>query len=555
MTTTPETLRIAFAQLNPTVGDVSGNLAKAREAHAEAARAGADVLVFPELFLSGYPPEDLVLKEAFTTACRRALDDLAAATADGAPAILVGLPWREGEDVYNTVALLDDGAIAATTHKVVLPNYAVFDEKRVFAEGPMPGPLNVRGVRVGVPVCEDIWVEDVVECLAETGAELLVVPNGSPYSRGKHDVRLQVAVSRVVESELPLLYVNQLGGQDELVFDGGSFALQADRTLAALAPSFEGGVFATQWRRNGAGWACESGPMARLPETDEADWLACVLGLRDYVDKNGFPGVVLGLSGGIDSAISAAIAVDALGPERVRCIMLPYRFTSNESIADAADVAERLAVRYETVPIAAAVEGFETALEPLFRGTARDVTEENIQSRVRGTLLMAVSNKFGGMVVTTGNKSEVSVGYATLYGDMNGGYNPIKDLYKTDVFRLARWRNANRPAGCHGPDGEVIPERVIAKPPTAELAENQRDEDSLPPYEILDGILERLVEDDQSVAEVVAAGFDEATVKRVEHLLYVAEYKRRQAAPGVKISRKNFGRDRRYPIVNRFRDR
>ena len=555
MSAAPDRLRIAIAQLNPTVGDVAGNLALAREAHGEATAAGADVLVFPELFVSGYPPEDLVLKTAFVAACRTAVEDLARLTADAGPAMLVGVPWREGEAVHNSVALLDEGRIGAVRHKVELPNYDVFDEKRVFRAGPMPGPIAVRGVRIGVPICEDIWIEDVVECLAETGAEMLVVPNGSPYTRDKHELRMQVAVARVVESGLPLVYVNQLGGQDELVFDGASFGLDADRRLAFQAPAFEPGIFVTDWARGSAGWRCEGGPLARLPDRDEADWRACVTGLRDYVNKTGFPGVVIGLSGGIDSAICAALAVDALGAERVHCIMLPYRFTSGGSLSDAADVAARLGVRYDTLPIAAAVEGFEAALAPLFAGRPRDVTEENIQSRVRGTMLMAVSNKFGGMVVTTGNKSEVSVGYATLYGDMNGGFNPIKDLYKTDVFRLSRWRNRHRPAGCLGPEGEVIPERIVAKPPTAELRENQKDEDSLPPYDLLDRILVQLVEEERSVAEIVSDGYDEATVRRVEHLLYVAEYKRRQAAPGVKITRKNFGRDRRYPVVNRFRDR
>ena len=439
-------------------------------------------------------------------------------------------------------------------HKVHLPNYDVFDEVRVFEPGPMPGPVDVRGVRIGLPICEDVWQDDVVECLAETGAEIIVVPNGSPYTRTKQEVRTQVAVARVVESELPFVYLNMVGGQDELVFDGASFVLSAERELALQLPAFVATSAAVAFERDGSTWRPLEGARARLPSQDEAEWSAAVLGLRDYVDKNGFPGVVLGLSGGIDSAICAAIAVDALGAERVHAIMMPYRYTSNESLSDAADVAERLGVRYDTVPIAPAVEGFEAQLKPLFNGGAPGVTEENVQSRVRGTTLMAVSNKFGGMVVTTGNKSEVSVGYATLYGDMNGGYNPIKDLYKTEVFRLCHWRNAHKPTGGLGPDGVVIPERIIDKPPTAELRENQRDDDSLPPYETLDLILRRLIEDEASVAEIIAEGVDADTVRRVQHLLYVAEYKRRQAAPGVKISAKNFGRDRRYPIVNRFRD-
>ena len=549
------TLRIAVAQLNPVLGDIEGNLALARRTLRTAAGQGADLLVFPELFISGYPPEDLVLKHAFTEACQAAVEALAADTSADGPAVLIGTPWREGDKVYNAVACLDDGAVVARRYKVALPNYGVFDEMRVFASGPMPGPISVRGVRIGVPICEDIWVEDVVECLAETGAELLIVPNGSPYDQMKVDTRMQVAVSRVVETGLPLIYVNQLGGQDELIFDGASFGLNADRTLGFQLAQFAEAVTTVAWQREGDEWRCTDGPIHALPDLDEANWRACVFGLKDYVNKNGFPGVVLGLSGGIDSAICAAMAVDALGADRVHAIMLPYRYTSAESIADAAEVAELLGLRYDTVPIAPGVEGIGASLAPLFAGREPDVTEENIQSRVRGTILMAVSNKFGAMVVTTGNKSEVSVGYSTLYGDMNGGFNPIKDLYKTEVYRLSAWRNAHRPADALGPDGVVIPERVITKAPTAELRENQTDQDSLPPYEDLDAILTGLVEEELSIAEIVARGFDVEVVRRIERLLYLAEYKRRQAAPGVKISRRNFGRDRRYPITNKFRDR
>jgi NAD+ synthase len=418
----------------------------------------------------------------------------------------------------------------------------------------MPGPVDFRGVRIGVPICEDLWVSDVCECLAETGAELLIVPNGSPFWGDKPEERMQIAVARIVETGLPLIYVNQMGGQDELVFDGGSFGLHGDRTLAFQMPQFETGIALTRWVRRDGSWRCTDGPTANLPSPPAQKWQACVLGLRDYVEKNSFKGVVLGLSGGVDSAICAAMAVDALGAERVRCIMLPYRYTATESLTDAADCAERLGVRYDVVPIARAVEGFSELLQPLFEGLPADVTEENIQSRVRGTALMAVSNKLGLMLITTGNKSEVSVGYSTIYGDMNGGYNPIKDLYKTEVFRLCRFRNGERPAGCLGPQGEIIPLNIIEKPPTAELRENQKDQDSLPPYEVLDAILECLIEKEMRVRDIEALGFDRATIKRVEHLLYLAEYKRRQAAPGVKITAKNFGRDRRYPITNRFRD-
>jgi NAD+ synthase len=549
----PSTLKIALAQLNPTVGDVAGNLAKARDARAEAARLGADLVMFPEMFLAGYPPEDLVLKPAFQDACRKAAEDLARETGDGGPAVLIGLPWAE-EGLYNAYALLDRGVIDAVRFKVDLPNYGVFDEKRVFVPGPLPGPVVVRGVRMGIPVCEDIWGEEVVECLAETGAEILLVPNGSPYWRGKTNERFNIAAARVAESGLPLVYLNQIGGQDELVFDGASFVLNGDASLAGQLVAFRETVVLTTWQRAANGWRCVEAPREVTEEGDQADYAACVLGLRDYVDKNRFPGVVLGLSGGIDSALCAAIAADALGASRVHCIMLPYRYTSNESLNDAADCAERLGVRYDTVPIAAAVEGLEATLAPLFAGKPRDITEENVQSRARGTILMSISNKFGPMVVTTGNKSEMSVGYATLYGDMNGGFNPIKDLYKMEVYRLSALRNRWKPDWALGPAAAVIPENIIAKAPSAELRENQKDQDSLPPYDQLDDILECLVELEMRVAEVVARGHDTDTVKKVERLLYLAEYKRRQAAPGVKVTRKNFGRDRRYPLVNRFRD-
>ena len=552
-------LAIAVAQLNSIVGDVAGNAEKVRRARMTAAAQGADLVVFPELFIAGYPPEDLVLKPAFQAACRAAIEELARETKSGGPALLVGTPWIDAGKLYNAVALLEGGAIAALRYKVNLPNYGVFDERRVFAAGPVPGPVNFRGVRLGIPICEDIWTdwgdyENVVECLAETGAEMLVVPNGSPYWRNKGDVRLNVAVARVTEQGLPTVYVNQVGGQDELVFDGVSFGLHADCSLAFQLAAFQETVVTTVWQRRGAIWRCDDGPMVAAVEADRADYAACALGLRDYVNKNGFPGVVIGLSGGIDSALCAAMAVDALGPERVRCVMMPYKFTAQESLDDAAACAKALGVSYQILPISPAVQGLEAALKPAFNELPRDVTEENLQARARGTILMAISNKFNVMVVTTGNKSEMSVGYATLYGDMNGGFNPIKDLYKTEVFRLSRLRNAWKPDGAMGPDGLVIPANIITRPPTAELRENQKDEDSLPPYAVLDPILERLVEREEPISDIVAAGFDRDTVMRVERMLNIAEYKRRQAAPGVKVTLKNFGRDRRYPITNRFRD-
>ncbi|QIG50083.1 NAD+ synthase [Nordella sp. HKS 07] len=547
-------LVIALAQLNPTVGAVTENLAKARDAVAAARKAGADLILFPELYICGYPPEDLVLRPSFVSACRAAAEDLAHDTAGG-PAVLMGLPWRDGEKLHNAVALLNNGKIETLRFKHDLPNYGVFDEKRVFDAGPAPGPISFKGVRLGVPICEDIWTEESCETLAETGAEILLVPNGSPFEQNKDDTRLNLVVARITETGLPLAYLNQVGGQDELVFDGASFVLNADRSLALQMPMFEEAVAITEWVRGDAGWHMKKSDIARLPEKEEETWLACVLGLRDYVEKNRFPGVVLGLSGGIDSAVVAAMAVDALGPERVHCVMLPYAYTSRDSLTDAEACAKALGVRYDVVPIKEPVEGFLSALKPMFNGKNIDTTEENIQSRSRGVILMAISNKFGAMVLTTGNKSEMSVGYATLYGDMNGGFNPIKDVYKTQVYRLARWRNENRPKGLKGPDGLVIPERIISKAPTAELRENQTDQDTLPPYDALDDILSGLVEEEMPVADIVKRGHAEALVKRIQHMLYVAEYKRRQAAPGVKITRRNFGRDRRYPIVNGFRDR
>src|SRR6202140_4393398 len=479
-------LAIAVAQLNPIVGDVSGNLERARAARALAGKDKAHVVAFSELFIAGYPPEDLVLKPAFQAACRAAVESLARETGDGGPAVLIGTPWVEDGKLHNAYAMLAGGRIETVRFKVNLPNYGVFDEKRVFASGPVPGPVSFRGVRLGLPICEDTWTdwgdyENVVETLAETGAELLVVPNGSPYWRDKAEVRLNVTVARVTEAELPLVYINQVGGQDELVFDGASFALNADRSIAFQLPAFREMVFTTHWSRTPSGWRCAGGPMAPAEELDQADYTACMVGLRDYVDKNRFRGVVLGLSGGVDSALCAALAADAIGADRVRGVMLPYRFTSQESLDDAEAIARALGIRYDTVPIEQAVQGLEAALTGVFAGAPRDVTEENLQARARGVILMAISNKFGLMVVTTGNKSEMSVGYATLYGDMNGGFNPIKDLYKTQVYRLAQLRDLWKPADAKGSAGEVIPQNVLTRAPSAELRENQTDQDTLPP--------------------------------------------------------------------------
>jgi NAD+ synthase len=429
----------------------------------------------------------------------------------------------------------------------------VFDEVRVFKPGPLPGPVAFRGARLGIMVCEDMWLPDVTETLEETGAQLLIVMNGSPFESGKQDERVQLAVARVKESGLALLYVNQICGQDELVFDGASFALDRGCRLCIQAPSFATAVIPTVWRLgDDEKWDVEPGSMTAPAEGLEATYQAMVLGLRDYVAKNRFPGIVLGLSGGIDSAISAAVAADALGPDKVHCVMMPSRYTSRDSLEDAAEAARLLGVELRDIGIEPAVAAFGTMLAPSFAGTAPDITEENLQSRARGMALMALSNKFGWMVLSTGNKSEMSVGYATLYGDMCGGYSVLKDVYKMTVFALSRWRNENLPAGAFGPDGPVMPERVITKPPTAELRANQKDQDSLPPYEVLDDILECLIEHERTVDEIVARGHDQATVLAVWKLLDRAEYKRRQAPPGVKTTRRAFGRDRRYPITNAF---
>ncbi len=550
-----DTFLLAMAQTSQIVGDIAGNVARMRAARITATRDGAELVVYPELNLAGYPPEDLVLKPAFQEAIATAVEDLARLTADGGPAMLVGAPWRMNGKLYNAALLLDGGKIAATRLKHDLPNYGVFDEKRVFATGPLPGPVVFRGkIRLGVMICEDMWTADCAECLVESGAELLVVPNGSPYESDKPDERLDLAVARVGETDLPLVYVNRVGGQDELVFDGASFVLNADRGLAAQAPSFAEAVVTTRWSKGGNGrWTCAQGEIVKPAEGLDAVYQALTMGLRDYVTNNRFPGVILGLSGGIDSALTAAIAVDALGADRVWAVMMPSPYTSQESLDDASEVARLLGIRLDTISIEPAMKAFGTMLAATFDGRAADVTEENIQSRCRGIALMALSNKFGHMVVSTGNKSEMSAGYATLYGDMCGGFAVLKDVYKTTIFKLARWRNQTLPLAAKGPAGRVMPENVITRPPSAELRPDQTDEATLGPYVELDDILFCLVEKEMSVAEIVARGHDAAVVHRVWRMLDIAEYKRRQAPPGVKITRRAFGRDRRYPITNAFR--
>ena len=548
------TLSLAIAQLNPIVGDVAGNAALIRRARTEAASRHADLVVFSELVVVGYPPEDLVLRPALVHAAASVLGELERESAAGGPALVVTLPWAGDGRLYNAVALVADGR-SWLRFKHELPNYGVFDEKRVFAPGPLPEPVDFRGVRLGLPICEDVWFETCAAHLANRGAELLLVPNGSPFEVEKFDQRLELGRQRTSESGLPFVYVNQVGGQDELVFDGGSFVMNRDGSLAHVLPFWRESLTLTEWDRVDGSLRCTGCTQWKDEERLASIYNAMVLGLRDYARKNRFPGVVVGLSGGIDSALTVAVAVDALGSQAVRGVRLPSRFTTAPSQDDAEESARLLGVHLDTLAIEDAVAAFERILKPMFQDRPRDVTEENLQARARGVLLMALSNKFGSLLVTTGNKSEMSVGYATLYGDMCGGYSVLKDIYKTEVYALSRWRNQNLPAGALGPSGRVIPESSIVKAPTAELRPNQTDQDSLPPYEELDAILHGLVEEERSVDEIVARGFPRATVTRVQHLLFSAEYKRRQAPPGVKITRKSFGRDRRYPLTNGFRER
>ena len=544
-------LKILVAQLNPVVGDIKGNLELARGAYAEAKDKGADLLVLSELFILGYPAEDLVLKPAAVEDSMKAVQALAAETADG-PAVIIGSPWMDVDKRHNSAVLLKDGAVAGRYDKRELPNYGVFDEKRIFDAGAGPLPVfELNGIPCGIAICEDIWYPRVPSALAEAGAQMLIVPNGSPWRRTVQ-VERHTSFSAWTKTGVPYLFVNQVGGQDELVFDGASYAVDFDGTEHQLLGDFVTGTALVTFDGETHQFASES--KAELTSGWEAEYRAAVMALGDYVNKNRFPGVVLGMSGGIDSALTAAIAVDALGPERVWCVMLPSKYTSSDSLEDAKLCAEALGARYDTINIRPGVNALDEMLAEQFADLKPDTTEENIQSRLRAVTLMALSNKFGHMVVTTGNKSEMAVGYATLYGDMCGGYNALKDFWKTEVFELARWRNMAVPKGALGPGGEVIPMRIITKPPSAELREDQKDQDSLPPYDVLDDILRGLVEGEEDVEDIIARGHDAATVKRIEHLLYIAEYKRRQAPPGVKIGGKNFGRDRRYPITNRFRD-
>jgi len=547
--------RLTMAQLNPTVGDLVGNIAAAKAAWETGKAVGADMIALPEMFVCGYQTQDLVRKPAFFEDCLKHIETLAAECTDG-PVLGIGGPFMNDGRFHNSYFILKGGKISARMDKHFLPNFNVFDEVRLFNRGAVSGPYVAAngGPRIGSPICEDAWYPDVAETMVETGAEILIVPNGSPYFRGKMPIRMNEMVARVVENDVPLVYLNMVGGQDDQVFDGRSFVLNRGGKLAVMLPFMDEAVVHVDFERQDGDWVALDGDKAALPDEMERDYRVMVEGLRDYMRKAGFQKVLLGLSGGIDSAIVATIAADALGPDNVRCVMLPSEYTSQSSLDDAQAVVDALGCKYDTVGIAGPRAAVSEALAPLFAGLEDGLTEENIQSRLRGLLLMAQSNKFGEMLLTTGNKSEVAVGYATIYGDMAGGYNPIKDMYKTRVFDICRWRNANHRPWMKAPSGEMIPVAIINKPPSAELRPDQRDDDSLPPYDILDGILEMLVDKDASVADIVAAGYDRDVVKRVEHLVYISEYKRFQSAPGPRLSDRAFWLDRRYPIVNRWRD-
>ena len=546
--------QITLAQLNPTVGDLEGNYKVALEAWEKAQRVGSDLIAFTELFITGYNTQDLIKKPSFFKAAHDQILKLAKTCKNG-PAIAIGGPAYLKGKLYNAYYILADGNVANVIMKHHLPNQNVFDEKRIFDEGEISGPYQIGPIRIGSPICEDAWHSDVSETLSETGAQLLLVPNGSPYYNGKNDVRLNKMVARVVETNLPLIYLNMVGAQDDQVFDGGTFALNRGGSLAIKLPLFEEALEHIVLEETDTGWKIIKGELAKVPCDKELDYHAMVMGLRDYCKKSGFEKVVLGLSGGIDSALVAVIASDAIGSANVRSIMLPSPYTSQTSLIDATDLVENLGCKSDTLPINDCLTAIDKTLSSTFEGRKIDLTEENIQSRLRGLLLMAVSNKFGEMLLTTGNKSEVSVGYSTIYGDMAGGFNPIKDLYKTKVFEISKWRNKNHRPWMKGPPGSIIPDSIITKAPTAELRPNQKDSDSLPDYPDLDAILTILVDEDGSTSDCLKAGYKKSDVSKVEKLLYGSEYKRFQSAPGTRLSQRAFWLDRRYPIVNKWRDK
>jgi NAD+ synthase len=546
-----DTLTIALAQCNPTVGAIADNCALIRRLRAESAEQSADVVVFPELAVTGYPPEDMVLRPAFQRRAMEAVESLAKDTADGGPAIITGGIWVENGKVHNVLFLLEDGVIRAKQSKVHLPNYGVFDEARVFASAShMPQVVELRGVKVGLIICEDTWSSDVAAALKADGAELLISSNASPYETTKADVRRAVVGGRVAETKLPLLYLNIVGGQDEIVFDGGSFVTNANGDEIARMKQHEEDLGIVVWKDGRLD--ASAIPDRPRQSREESMYQTLVMGLRDYIGKTRLQGAILGLSGGIDSAFVVALAVDALGAENVRGVSLPSRYTSQMSLEDAEESARLLGIKLDTISIEPAVEAYHTMLKDVFAGTETGLAEENIQSRIRGGTLMAISNKHGNALVNTTNKSEVAVGYGTLYGDMCGAYAPLKDVYKLQVYALARWRNVNHRPNFLGPEGRVIPERSITRAPSAELRENQEDRDSLPDYPLLDPILHALVEEKLSVEETVDKGFDRETVEKTNRLLYIAEYKRRQAPPGVKVTSMVFGKDWRYPLAQQF---
>ena len=546
-------LKIALAQLNPIVGDVKGNIKKLIKVRSTLNK-DIDIIVAPELYVTGYPIDDLVLRDDFLELVKNEIEQLAELTKDNNAAIIIGAPRKEKESIKNSVFILDHGKIITYRDKYNLPNSGVFDEQRIFSPGALSGPVKVRDVLIGLPICEDIWTETVIECLCETGAEIILSINASPYSTKKIDQRMSVAVSRVLESKLPLIYLNRVGGQDELVFDGSSFSLSHKGELTSQSYDFKEHTSVITLKKEGDNWICE-GEINSVSSHLESLYKALVISVRDYVKNNGFPGVILGMSGGIDSALVAAIATDALGPKLVKAIMMPSPYTSSESLEDAELASSMLGIDYSYLNIKDGMEEVDNILQG-FKGPYKDpgITEENIQSRLRGLVLMAISNKFGSMVLATGNKSEYAVGYATLYGDMCGGFAVIKDVWKSDVFKLCEWRNLNNPDGLLGPNGTVIPKRIISKPPSAELRDDQKDTDSLPEYDILDAILKKLVEDNFSLNQIINQGFNIDDVKKISMLLSRSEYKRFQSAPGPKVTEKAFGRDRRYPLTSGFRN-